>query len=65
MYIEIKGRLKAIDQILHSNQFYFIDQRLEQIITELKHSVEFLAKKIHDIEKPAVDPHRHIPGDDD
>lgn len=64
-YTEIKGRLKAIDEILNGKNHLFLDPRLEKIITELKHGLEFLAEKVYAMEQGSRDPHAFIPGNDD
>jgi hypothetical protein len=65
MYTEIKGRLRAIDHILNGKNHLFLDSRLEQIITELKKGLEFVAEKVYALEHKPADPHGYIPGNDD
>lgn len=65
MYPEITARLRKIDEILNGQNFYHIDQRLEEILLQLKGGMEFLAKKIESLENKPRDPHGYIPGSDD
>jgi hypothetical protein len=71
MYPEITSKLRKIDEVTEA--YYHVDSRLDRLFKELRDGMEFLAKKVWELEKRSqhsavsahADPHRHIPGSDD
>jgi hypothetical protein len=71
MYPEITSKLRKMDSMLDDPSFIHSDRRTCELITLMKDGLEFLAKKVHELEQPKpgrqgfTDPHRYLPGSDD
>jgi hypothetical protein len=71
MYREITIRLRKIDAVLDDPSFIHSERRSCELIALLRDGLEFLAKKVYELEQPKpgrqgfTDPHRHLPGSDD
>lgn len=69
MYPEISSRLRAIEDELNGKNFYHVDRRLGKVLDLLRGGLEFLGKKIYELERERGqqqrDPHRYLPGSDD
>lgn len=71
MYPEITIKLRKMDAMLNDPSFLHSDRRTSELMELLKDGLEFLAKKVHELEQPKpgrqgfTDPHRYLPGTDD